>query len=134
MLHIEQMCFSDCDTLTSEIHDRIICKNNFFFACEENLTKNMVAILKAEKRDDSFVEMCALAVLKEFRANGIASSLINQLKSETKNSKIILFVDTTNVKAIALYKKHGFTITSIKANYFKNKNSAFMMEYSPNKI
>ncbi len=66
-----------------------------------------------------------IAVLKEFRRQGIATSLINEmfrLCKEHETHYIMLEVRKNNTPAQELYKKHGFTEEVIRKDYYKNSD------------
>ncbi len=71
-----------------------------------------------------------VAVLPEFRGQGIAQKLISaQFKNEM--SFITLEVRESNAPAIALYKKMGFEYVGIRPNFYSDptENAVIMTRY-----
>lgn len=58
-----------------------------------------------------------ICVDPEYRKRGIATSLINKIKH--KKDKLTLYVRISNINAISLYRKMGFTIKCKKDDYYK---------------
>lgn len=68
------------------------------------------------------VEIFTIAVERDHKNMGIATSLLNHLiATSLKNNikQIWLEVSTKNVPAINLYKKFGFEIMGIRKNYYQ---------------
>ena len=60
-----------------------------------------------------------LETSKEYRRKGFASTILNELYSDTpRNKGLYLFVKTNNYKAINLYNKQGFK--AVKKYYLKD--------------
>lgn len=67
-----------------------------------------------------------IAVLGEYRKQGIASKLINEmlkLCKEHQTTYIMLEVRATNTPAQKLYSKFGFTEEVIRKGYYKNPDN-----------
>ena len=101
---------------------------------EEEL-KNMLAtylVAKFENKIIGFIGMwfvmdechiTTIAVKKDFRRNGVATSLIKEmlkLCKEHKTSYIMLEVRKNNIEAIKLYSKFDFKEEVVRKNYYKN--------------
>lgn len=75
------------------------------------------------------IEILDIAVLPQYRRQGIAKEMLKQLiakhkKNTQKNStKIFLEVAQDNTHAISLYDKLGFKIQSIRKNYYKKHDN-----------
>ncbi len=72
----------------------------------------------------------SIAVLEEFRSQGIGSALIKEALEEVRKSsgkECYLEVRTTNKGAIELYEKLGFKISSTLHGYYKDGESAYTM-------
>lgn len=68
------------------------------------------------------VEIFTIAVERDHKNMGIATSLLNHLiATSLKNNikQIWLEVSTKNIPAINLYKKFGFEIMGIRKNYYQ---------------
>ena len=61
-----------------------------------------------------------LFVVKEYRENGIASELLNQVQKMYPQIMFQLHVSVKNIPAINLYKKYGFIISETHKNYYKD--------------
>lgn len=71
-----------------------------------------------------------LAVLPEYRRNGIADALMNALLSVAREHEcelLTLEVEEGNSGAISLYNKHDFAITGRRKGFY-NGNDALNME------
>ena|SRR3990167_779975 len=74
-----------------------------------------------------------IGVLPEEQGQGIGTDLLRaciQRSVDSGNTKIELEVSTENLVAIALYKKHGFKVQDILANYYsagKGNRHAYLM-------
>lgn len=67
-----------------------------------------------------------IAVHSNYRENGIATRLINEmlkLCKEHKTTYIMLEVRSNNIPAQKLYSKFGFTEEVIRKNYYKNPDN-----------
>lgn len=72
-----------------------------------------------------------IAVKEEFRRNGIAGNLIEEVLKRAKSgglSFVTLEVRESNIPAIMLYTKFGFEVNGvIKNHYFSPKENALVM-------
>jgi len=75
----------------------------------------------------------SIAVLPAFRRQGIASELVKNsmkaLKTEYNAKEIILEVRVTNLAAIRLYDKLGFSRIRTLQAYYRNGENAQLMAY-----
>lgn len=65
--------------------------------------------------------ICNIAVVPEFRGNGIGDALVSALiesARSTQASVIMLEVRESNTAAIALYKKKGFELVGKRKNFY----------------
>jgi ribosomal protein S18 acetylase RimI-like enzyme len=75
----------------------------------------------------------SLAVLDEYRGQGIAGLLINTLLEHAKQSgydRLRLEVDEHNLAAIAVYQRQGFEQIALLPNYYRNGHAALRFEKS----
>lgn len=75
----------------------------------------------------------SLAVLDEYRGQGIAALLINTLSEHAKQSgydRLRLEVDEQNLTAIAVYQRQGFEQIALLPNYYRNGHAALRFEKS----
>lgn len=97
-----------------------------FFKAEENeqiLGYGSVQIILDEG------QVCNIAVDEEYRNKGIGKSILNSIINLCKErdvKKVFLEVSETNVNALGLYKKVGFTIIGQRENYYKSGNAIVM--------
>ena len=66
-------------------------------------------------------DLLTIAVLPDFRGQGIAQSMLAELESWAKTkgaTEVILEVDTKNESAIRLYELAGYEKISTRANYY----------------
>ncbi|MFX1252801.1 MAG: ribosomal protein S18-alanine N-acetyltransferase [Promethearchaeota archaeon] len=75
--------------------------------------------------------LLSIAVLKEYRKQGIASALLkrayNALKKSNTFQGIYLEARESNTPAISLYKKLGFEIVRTRRNYYTDGENAIVM-------
>ena len=101
---------------------------------EEELN-NLLATYLVAKQDEKIIayigmwfvmdecHIMNIAVLKEYRRQGIASTLINEmfrLCKEHETHYVMLEVRKNNIPAQELYQKFGFTQEVIRKEYYKN--------------
>ena len=85
----------------------------------------LVAYLGVQFIND-FIEILGIGVIEEYRMNGIAGELMNELLDFFNKSsylKIILEVRESNDTAKNLYTKLGFNKISKRKNYYKNEDA-----------
>ncbi len=120
IIHIENVSFS-CPWSKQSFLDAI--KNeNMIVLVSENDDGHPVGFLCALIIGDE-AELLDIAVLPEYRKNGVANSLFHTLLSEQKMepaSKIFLEVRLSNVPARTFYEKLGFTQIGVRRNYYRN--------------
>ena len=67
-----------------------------------------------------------IAVQPKFRRNGVATTLLNTIK--TPGFKIFLEVSIDNEGAIEFYKAQGFHIETVRPKYLNGKDSYLMVK------
>lgn len=80
---------------------------------------------------DDFADIATLAVVPEYRRQGIASRFINMIYAEARRrgaTRILLEVRTDNEPAKTMYEKLGFNILAERPNYYGPGRDAYMME------
>jgi len=88
----------------------------------------IIGYIKYQDIVDRF-EIDDIFVKEEFRNNGIAKSLMEELISIGKNQRIInitLEVREDNYSAIKLYEKYGFIKIAIRERYYGSKDGILM--------
>ena len=116
VLLIENECFShpkSKETIKEELNN----KNYIFLGYSIN--QKIVAYINYYKVLDE-INIGNIAVLNDFRKQGIATELLNKVFLENKNSTVFLEVRESNLPAINLYKSLNFEQISIRKNYYKN--------------
>jgi ribosomal-protein-alanine N-acetyltransferase len=76
--------------------------------------------------------ICRLAVKKEFRRQGVAQKLLDQMVRDCQSKSepvewITLEVRESNIPAKNLYEKNGWENITIKKNYYDNGENAIYM-------
>lgn len=78
--------------------------------------------------------LVSIAVLKNYRRLGIASTLLANSMKYLKKYKIhefVLEVRVSNYTAINLYRKFNYTTNSIKEKYYRDGENAYFMTLKP---
>ncbi len=78
--------------------------------------------------DDADIE--DVFVVPSYRRQGIADGLIERALTLAKNSgakKVLLEVRASNLSAINLYRKHGFTNLSVRKKYYADGEDALVL-------
>lgn len=73
------------------------------------------------------MELLNLAVGPNWRRRGYASALLNTALAESRGRSfegVFLEVRESNQRALAFYKKHGFTQSGRRPNYYRNPSEA----------
>lgn len=76
-------------------------------------------------------EINYIITLPEYRNQGIGSKLLEYAINDIKNNNctsISLEVESTNINAINLYSKYGFTKKCIRPNYYEGKDAYLMVK------
>ena len=73
-------------------------------------------------------EIIDIFVLENYRRNGLASKLINEIMEDNKLENITLEVSKLNTNAINLYKKIGFIEVAVRKNYYDNSDGILMLK------
>lgn len=117
--HLEKLCFS-CPwnerAVASELENPL---SLWIVAVEENIVTGYVGSQSVMGEAD----MMNLAVLPECRRKGIAEKLVRNLIQELSRndvSSLTLEVRVSNVSAIALYEKLGFSEIGRRPGYYRN--------------
>lgn len=111
-----------------EIDLKNIISNPFtkIYIYEDNYEKKgfIIASKYYERMEIDYIYVC-----EKYRKMGIGNKLIAFLIENNHDIvNITLEVDTTNKAAINLYEKNNFQIVATRERYYKNGNSAYLME------
>jgi ribosomal-protein-alanine N-acetyltransferase len=74
-------------------------------------------------------EIMNIAVLPEYRRNGVADALMNKIFSLSRENGCTvatLEVADGNIGAVALYEKHGFKISGRRIGFYKGVDALNM--------
>lgn len=86
----------------------------------------IVAFLDYSKMYEK-IEINYIFVIEEYRKQNIAYELIDYMIKNNDFENITLEVNVNNIKAINLYKKHGFEVVAIRKKYY-NGVDGYLME------
>ena len=99
-----------------------------FWVCEKN--HKIVGFIVGVKTNSEIARILILAVLKEYRRQGIGNILLKNFLREVaiKNIKHVeLEVETKNKSAIEFYMENGFEIIDILIKFYQNGKDAYAM-------
>ncbi len=139
---IRQMDYSDIDTIVAleqELFSSPWNKEAFYYELEKNVFSTIL-VLENDGEIAGYIGMwllgdqtqiTTLGIKKVFQGNGYAKILMDKCEEITRSlryANINLEVRVSNQKAINLYKKCGFKITTIRKNYYQdNHEDAYLM-------
>ncbi len=127
VLQTETVSFKD--PWTKGMFMREIGSNNFYTLREKN-TNQLIGYFGYWQIFEEF-HINNLAVVPEFRGQGIGSFILDNVFSEARKrncQKIILEVRSTNYPAQRLYFKFGFEIVGKRNKYYANGEDALILE------
>lgn len=126
---IENACFGvDRFTRRQLRYLALRAQGAFFVAETEGNIAGYVSLLAHRSR--SALRIYAIAVDPPFRGMTIAGMLIEKAADYASAhglSAVTLEVRTDNAAAIALYRKHGFSVSGIKKGYYQDGADAYAM-------
>lgn len=75
------------------------------------------------------MEVFKICTHEDFQNQGIASKLLESAFDSCKNKAklALLEVNSSNEKALSFYKKHGFTVSGTRTNYYGQGQNALNM-------
>ena len=124
---LEKICFSDPwseTSVASELKNKLAL---WLVAEEEDAVAGYIGSQTCGDESD----VMNVAVHPDFRRRGIAETLVNALVEELKGIEshcLTLEVRASNVPAISLYEKLGFSEVGRRKNYYRNpKEDALIM-------
>ena len=103
---IYRICFPDwltADLPTSDLFEGAYC-------LRDNRGEAMAVLSKGQNRH--------IAVLPQYRGQGLAARLYGALKAETQSGKIRVWTDIDNVNANQMYRKFGFLPDGMTAHCY----------------
>ena len=116
---LEKICFSDPwseNSVASELNNKLA----FWLVATEG--DSVAGYIGSQTVMDE-TDMMNVAVHPDFRRRGIAEDLVNALVEQLKvmgSHCLTLEVRASNVPAIALYEKLGFSEIGSRRNYYRN--------------
>jgi ribosomal-protein-alanine N-acetyltransferase len=116
---LEKLCFSDPwseNSVASELKNKLAL---WLVAEEEGRVSGYIGSQTCGDESD----VMNVAVHPDFRRRGIAEALVNRLVEELKaidSHSLTLEVRASNVPAISLYEKLGFSEVGRRKNYYRN--------------
>jgi len=116
---LERICFSDPwseNSVASELNNKLA----LWLVAED---EDRVAGYVGSQTVCNETDMMNVAVHPDFRRLGIAEALVNELVEQLKKQGsqcLTLEVRASNMPAIALYEKLGFTQIGRRKNYYRN--------------
>lgn len=75
------------------------------------------------------LDIISVAVHPDLRRQAVAQALVQRALASPGVENSTLEVAVTNVAAIALYKKMGFRVRSVRKNYYQGKIDAYLMRW-----
>ncbi len=121
------------DSFSKEFLKNLIYSNCLFLKLiepnNEKIIKGYVILIKDEEYRFNLINFC---IRKKDQGKGYGSILLERaleiVKQYTEINNVILNVKITNFKALNLYKKFGFEIVERIEDYYKQNESAYLME------
>ncbi len=116
---LEKLCFSDPWSENSIAYELTSRLSYWLVAVENGQVLGYIGSQSVLGESD----MMNVAVHPDHRRRGIAEGLVNALSADLKsrdNVCLTLEVRASNVPAIALYEKLGFTQVGLRKNYYRN--------------
>lgn len=74
------------------------------------------------------IEIEYIVVDPKYRKIGIATKLLKYIEKNYKVKNITLEVKKNNIPAINFYNKNGFSIVSVRKNYYKDEDGYLMLK------
>ena len=119
LAELEKLCFSDPWSVSAFEYELKNPLSVWLVAAEDRLVAGYVGSQTVMDASD----MMNIAVAPAFRRQGIAEKLIDMLilqLMERGSNSLTLEVRASNMPAIALYEKLGFTQVGRRPNYYRN--------------
>jgi len=120
------------DSFSKELILNLIIKNTYFFKLiDDELSNDIIGfIIIIQDREDR-VNLINFLIRKGERKKGYGSFLLRytlkKVKTSNKIKTIVLNVKSKNKAAISLYQKFNFRIAKRIENYYRDKQSAYLM-------
>ncbi|MBY9017467.1 MAG: GNAT family N-acetyltransferase [Candidatus Lokiarchaeota archaeon] len=130
IISLEKTTFKD-DSFSKETMEQLIYNHTFFLKIVNNDEKIIGFIIVLEQERNT-LNIINFLIKDDYRNTGLGSYLLNHVFMEIKKSKIfkriILNVQTSNLRALKLYKNYNFRIIKEIDNYYRKGDNAYLME------
>jgi len=120
------------DSFSKDLILNLIIKNTYFFKLiDGEISNNIIGfIIIIQDREDR-VNLINLLIRKNNQNKGCGTYLLNYVMKKVKKmhyiKTIVLNVNSKNRAAIKLYQKFNFQIVQKIENYYRQKESAYLM-------
>ena len=120
------------DSFSRELILNLIMKNTYFFKLiDDELSNNIIGFIIIIQDRDERVNLINFLIRKGERKRGYGSFLLRctlkKVKTSNEIKTIVLNVNSKNKAAISLYQKFNFRIVQRIENYYRDKQSAYLM-------
>ncbi len=120
------------DSFSKELIFNLIKTNTFFFKLiDDELSNNIIGFIIIIQDREERLNLINFLIRKGERKRGYGSSLLRYTLKKVialdKIKTIILNVNSKNKAAISLYQKFNFQIVERIENYYRDKQSAYLM-------
>jgi ribosomal-protein-alanine N-acetyltransferase len=121
------------ESFSKSLLKKLIDVNSLFLKLiKPNSEKDIIGYVILIKDEPRRLNLINFAIRKKYQNKGYGSILLNKTlyisKQISEINKVILNVKTTNNRAINLYKKFGFRIVDRIEDYYRQNESAYLME------
>lgn len=132
--NLEHEVFTE-DAFSKEVLEKLIHQNTMFYKLEKTGIKKILVgfVIVVKDLKDGDLNIINFVINPKYQNKGYGSLLLKYTikrikKTEENIKKIILNVKTNNSDAIKLYEKFNFRKIKRIENYYKSKESAYLME------
>ncbi len=120
------------DSFSKELIHNLIIKNTYFFKLiDDELSNSIIGFIIIIQDQEERVNLINFLIRKGERKRGYGSFLLRytlkKVKASDRIKTIVLNVKSKNKAAISLYQKFNFRIVQRIENYYRDKQSAYLM-------
>jgi len=120
------------DSFSKElIHNLIIMNTYFFKLIDDELSNSIIGFIIIIQDQEERVNLINFLIRKGERKRGYGSFLLRytlkKVEASDRIKTIVLNVNSKNKAAISLYQKFNFRIVQRIENYYRDKQSAYLM-------
>jgi ribosomal-protein-alanine N-acetyltransferase len=129
--NLEQKVFKD-DAFAKDLIKKLIRRNTFFLKLEKSgFKRNIIGFVIIVKDRADRVNIVNFLIKPKYQNKGFGSLLLKHTLDKVRElgeiKRIVLNVKINNKMAIKLYEKFNFRIIEKLENYYKSKESAYLM-------